>query len=136
MSGGRPTFMRLPSRRSPRNRDFQDNWRDAAVTATLPPPRRCHIGKSANAQRIYMSDYLKAPSACLSAVVAATLMLAACNKADQTATPAAAAAKPDAETVATVNGTLISRTAFDVYLTSLMQGKSTTELTSEQKGQI
>jgi peptidyl-prolyl cis-trans isomerase C len=83
-----------------------------------------------------MSDYSKAPWACLSAVVAAALVLAACNKGEPTATPATAAAKPDADTVATVNGSPISRTAFDVYLTSLMQGKSTTELTSEQKGQI
>jgi peptidyl-prolyl cis-trans isomerase C len=83
-----------------------------------------------------MSDYFKAPWVRLSAVAAAALILAACNKAGQPATPAAAAAKPDTDSVATVNGSPISRTAFDVYLTSLMQGKSTADLTSEQKGQI
>jgi len=85
-----------------------------------------------------MSDYFKAPWLRLSAAAAVAILLAACNKGPQTAaTPAAKdAAKPDTDIVATVNGTPITKTAYDVYLTSLMQGKSTSELTSEQKGQI
>ncbi len=38
--------------------------------------------------------------------------------------------------VATVDGTPISRTEYDIYLKSLLRGRPTTELTAEQRNQV
>ena len=86
-----------------------------------------------------MSEYFTAQRVGLVAVAAAAMLLAACNKGGTpTASSAAsAAATPANDTVATVNGTNVSRTEYDIYTKSLLEGKNPPpELTSEQKGQI
>ena len=74
----------------------------------------------------------------VSAVAAITLLLAACGKGQQPATPAAPAAgdKPATPPVAVVDGTPISRDAFDDYLKSLLRGKPATDVTPEEKNQV
>jgi peptidyl-prolyl cis-trans isomerase C len=70
-----------------------------------------------------------------SATAAAAAILGACAKGQQPpATPADQA--PAAPAVATVNGTPITRPEYDFYVKSLLNGKPTTDLTPEQKGQI
>jgi len=84
-------------------------------------------------------QFSTAPWARLSAVAAIAVLMAACGKGQQAQTPTPAPAeKTDAATVATVNGTQISRATFDIYVKSLLQqsGKTPNDLTPEQKGQI
>jgi peptidyl-prolyl cis-trans isomerase C len=69
----------------------------------------------------------------LCAAVIVTLGLAACNK-GQPATPAASDT-PAPPAAAVVDGTTISRPAYDFYMKSLA-GKSPVELTPEQKSQV
>jgi peptidyl-prolyl cis-trans isomerase C len=86
-----------------------------------------------------MMQFSTAPWARLSAVAAIAVLMAACGKGQQAQTPTPAPAeKTDAATVATVNGTQISRATFDIYVKSLLQqsGKTPNDLTPEQKGQI
>lgn len=82
-----------------------------------------------------MTQFFRTPWTLVSTVAAIAVMVSACGKGQQAAAPAAsdAAAAPP---VAIVNGTPISRTDFDVYVKSLLQGKPQTELTPEQKGQV
>jgi len=82
-----------------------------------------------------MTQFSRTPWILVSTVAAVAMMVSACNKAQQPATPAAdaPAASPP---VAIVNGTPISRTDYDIYVKSLLQGKPPTELTPEQKGQV
>ena len=85
-----------------------------------------------------MSQFLNTPSTRLSVVVAIALLATACGKGQQAAAPASTE-KPAANApapVATVNGTPIPRTEFDIYLKSLLQGRPATELTAEQRGQV
>jgi len=70
----------------------------------------------------------------VASTVVAMAVLAACGKTQQTAAPASAD-KPAAPPVATVNGTPISRTEFDIYVKGLLQGKQQ-ELTADQKNQV
>src|SRR3974390_390268 len=85
-----------------------------------------------------MSQFLNTPSTRLSVVVAIALLATACGKGQQapatsaTEKPAANAPAP----VATVNGTPISRAEYDIYLKSLLQGRPSTDLTAEQRGQV
>jgi len=72
----------------------------------------------------------------VSTVAAITLLLAACGKGQQTAAPPAAADKPATPPVATVNGTPISREAFDDYLKGLLRGKPATDVTPDEKNQV
>src|ERR1700723_151136 len=74
----------------------------------------------------------------VSAVAAITLLLAACGKGQQPSAPAAPAAgeKPASPPVAIVDGTPISRDAFDDYLKSLLRGKPATDVTPEEKNQV
>jgi peptidyl-prolyl cis-trans isomerase C len=85
-----------------------------------------------------MSQFLSTPSTRLSIVVAIALLATACGKGQQAPAPAATdkAAATAPAPVATVNGTPIPRAEFDIYLKSLLQGRPTTELTAEQKGQV
>ena len=87
-----------------------------------------------------MSEYFTAQRVGLAAVAAAAIMLVACNKGGETSTASSAAssaATPTNDVVATVNGTTLTRTEYDVYTKSLLEGKNPPpELTSEQKGQI
>jgi peptidyl-prolyl cis-trans isomerase C len=81
-----------------------------------------------------MTQFLRTPWQLVPAV-AAVLVLTACGKQE-----AAAPATPPASTsptVATVNGTPITRAEFDSFLRSLLQGKPVPpNLTAEQKSQV
>ena len=83
-----------------------------------------------------MSHFFRTPWTVMS-TVAAVAILTACGKTQQAAAPAPAPAadKPVAAPVAIVNGTPISRTAYDIYVKNLLQGKQQ-ELTPEQKNQV
>jgi peptidyl-prolyl cis-trans isomerase C len=70
-------------------------------------------------------------------VAAITILLAACGKGQQAAAPAASdkpAAAPAA--VAVVDGTPISREAYDDYLKGLLRGKPAADVTAEEKNQV
>jgi peptidyl-prolyl cis-trans isomerase C len=72
----------------------------------------------------------------VSTVVAVTILLAACGKGQQATAPAPADNKPATPPVAIVDGTPISRDAFDDYLKGLLRGKPATDVTAEEKGQV
>jgi peptidyl-prolyl cis-trans isomerase C len=71
----------------------------------------------------------------LSAVATITLLLAACGKGQQAAAPAAGD-KPATPPVAVVDGTSISREAYDDYLKSLLRGKPLSDVTADEKNQV
>ena len=83
-----------------------------------------------------MRQFFRTPWAAAS-IVAAIAVLTACNKNQPTtaAAPPAVADKPMPAPVAVVNGTPITRTEYDIYVKSLLQGKQQ-ELTPEQKAQV
>jgi peptidyl-prolyl cis-trans isomerase C len=86
-----------------------------------------------------MTQFFSTQWARVSAVAAITLLLAACGKGQQAATPAAAdkpATAPSATAVAIVDGTPISREAYDDYLKGLLRGKPLTDVTAEEKNQV
>ncbi|MDP9010498.1 MAG: peptidylprolyl isomerase, partial [Pseudomonadota bacterium] len=74
----------------------------------------------------------------IATVTAFAVCMTACGKGQQAATPAATdkTAAPAPAPVATVDGTPISRVEYEIYLKSLLQGRPTTELTAEQRGQV
>lgn len=78
-----------------------------------------------------MRAFLRTPAIAVSAL-AALVSLSACNKTQQAAAPQSAAAPPP---VATVNGSSISRSEYDLFVKDILQGKKQ-ELTADQKGQI
>jgi len=82
-----------------------------------------------------MNQFSIAPWARRSCVAALVVLLAACNKGQQAQPPAPTPDKTDSASVATVNGTPISRTVYDIYVKSLLQqsGKTPHDLTPEQK---
>ena len=73
---------------------------------------------------------------CSAAVLALSLLsLAACAKKPETPTPSATT--PAANAVATVNGTAITRDAYDFYVKSLTRGsKDASQLTPDQRNQV
>jgi len=71
----------------------------------------------------------------VSTVAVITLLLAACGKGQQAAAPPAAE-KAGPPPVATVDGTPISRDAFDDYLKGLLRGKPITDVTADEKNQV
>jgi peptidyl-prolyl cis-trans isomerase C len=82
-----------------------------------------------------MTQFLRTPWTLVSTVAAIAVLVSACGKGQQASAPTV----PDAPTspaVAIVNGTPISRTEFDVYVKSLLQGKPQTTLTPEQQNQV
>ncbi|HEY2144818.1 MAG TPA: peptidylprolyl isomerase [Steroidobacteraceae bacterium] len=81
-----------------------------------------------------MSQFLST-AARLAAVTAIALAMTACGQGQQAAAPAAPE-KPAIPSVATVDGTPITRAQYDTYMKSLLQGRPATELTPEQKGQV
>ena len=83
-----------------------------------------------------MRQVFRTPWAAAS-IVATIAVLTACNKNQPTtaAAPPAVADKPMPAPVAVVNGTPITRTEYDIYVKSLLQGKQQ-ELTPEQKAQV
>ena len=83
-----------------------------------------------------MTQFFRTPWSLVSTVAAIAVMLSACGKGQQTTTAPATADTPASPAVAIVNGTSISRSEYDVYVKSLLQGKQQTELTPEQKGQV
>ena len=72
----------------------------------------------------------------VSAVAAITLLLAACGKGQQQPAAPAASDKPASPPVAVVDGTPISRDAYDDYLKGLLRGKPATDVTPEEKNQV
>jgi peptidyl-prolyl cis-trans isomerase C len=84
-----------------------------------------------------MSQFLNTPWTRIATVAALALVITACGKGQQAA-PATAdkAATPAVAPVATVDGTAISRTEYDIYLKSLLRGRPTADLTNEQKAQV
>jgi peptidyl-prolyl cis-trans isomerase C len=84
-----------------------------------------------------MTQFLSTQWTRWSAVAAITILLAACGKGQQAAAPAASdkpAAAPAA--VAVVDGTPISREAYDDYLKGLLRGKPAADVTAEEKNQV
>src|SRR5258705_8999594 len=82
-----------------------------------------------------MPQFFRKPSTRVSTVAAITLLLAACGKGQQAAAPAATD-KPTTPPVAVVDGTPISRDAYDDYLKGLLRGKPQTDVTAEEKNQV
>jgi peptidyl-prolyl cis-trans isomerase C len=83
-----------------------------------------------------MTQFFSAQWARVSAVAAITLLLAACGKGQQATTPPPAADKTATPPVAVVNGTPISREAFDDYLKGLLRGKPAADVTADDKNQV
>ena len=85
-----------------------------------------------------MSQFLSTPWIRIATVTALVVVMTACGKGQQAATPVATdkAAAPAPAPVATIDGTPISRVEYDIYLKSLLQGRPTAELTAEQRGQV
>src|SRR5580692_1836896 len=82
-----------------------------------------------------MTQFFSTQWARVSTVAAITLLLAACGKGQQAAAPPAAE-KAGPPSVAIVDGTPISRDAFDDYLKGLLRGKPVTDVTAEEKNQV
>src|SRR5882757_388864 len=72
----------------------------------------------------------------VSTVAAITILLAACGKGQQAAVAPAATDKPATPPVAIVDGTPISRDAYDDYLKGLLRGKPVTDVTADEKNQV
>ena len=84
-----------------------------------------------------MTQFSSAQWTRVSAVAAITLLLAACGKGQQPTTAAAPAAdKPATPPVAIVDGTPISRTAFDDYLKGVLRGKPAADVSADDKNQV
>ena len=71
-----------------------------------------------------------------SAVAVITLLIAACGKGSQQAAAPPPSDKPATPPVAIVDGTPISRDAYDDYLKGLLRGKPATDVTAEEKNQV
>jgi len=82
-----------------------------------------------------MTQFFSTQWARVSTVAAITLLLAACGKGQQAAAPAATD-KPGTPPVAIVDGTPISREAYDDYLKGLLRGKPATDVTADEKNQV
>jgi peptidyl-prolyl cis-trans isomerase C len=84
-----------------------------------------------------MTQFLSTQWTRVSTVAAITLLLVACGKGQQAAAPAATD-KPTTATppVAVVDGTPISRDAYDDYLKGLLRGKPLTDVTADEKNQV
>ncbi|HEY5264575.1 MAG TPA: peptidylprolyl isomerase [Steroidobacteraceae bacterium] len=83
-----------------------------------------------------MSQFLKLPWTRASIVAAIVLSLSACGKGQQAAAPAATDKPAASPPVAIVDGTSISREAFDDYLQGLLRGKPATDVTADEKNQV
>jgi peptidyl-prolyl cis-trans isomerase C len=82
-----------------------------------------------------MTQFLSTQWARVSTVAGITILLAACGKGQQAMAPAAAD-KPATPPIAIVDGTPITRDAFDDYLKGLLRGKPATDVTPEEKNQV
>jgi len=83
-----------------------------------------------------MTQFLSAQWTRASTVAAITILLAACGKGQQAVVAPAAADKPAAPPVAIVDGTPISREAYDDYLKGLLRGKPASDVTADEKNQV
>jgi peptidyl-prolyl cis-trans isomerase C len=83
-----------------------------------------------------MTQFLSTQWTRVSTVAAITLLLAACGKGQQAVAPPVAADKSATPPVAVVDGTPISRDAFDDYLKGLLRGKPATDVTPDEKNQV
>jgi peptidyl-prolyl cis-trans isomerase C len=83
-----------------------------------------------------MTQFFSAQWTRVSIVAAISILLAACGKAQQAAAPPAAADKAGPPPVAIVDGTPISREAFDDYLKGLLRGKPAADVTADEKNQV
>jgi peptidyl-prolyl cis-trans isomerase C len=83
-----------------------------------------------------MTQFFSAQWTRVSTVAAITILLAACGKGQQTAVAPAATDKPAAAPVAIVDGTAISRDAYDDYLKGLLRGKPASDVTADEKNQV
>ena len=83
-----------------------------------------------------MTQFLSAQWTRASTVAAITILLAACGKGQQAVVAPAAADKPAAPPVAIVDGTPISRDAYDDYLKGLLRGKPASDVTADEKNQV
>jgi peptidyl-prolyl cis-trans isomerase C len=85
-----------------------------------------------------MSQFLITPWSRIATVAALALVITACGKGQQTAPATAdkATAANAPAPVATVDGTPISKTEFEIYLKSLLRGRPAADLTTEQKSQV
>ncbi len=82
-----------------------------------------------------MTQFSRTPWNMLSTVAALGVLLTACGKGQQGATPTATDT-PAVASIATVNGTPIPRADYDAFLKNLLQGKPATDLTADQKNQV
>jgi peptidyl-prolyl cis-trans isomerase C len=83
-----------------------------------------------------MTQFFIAQWTRVSAVAAITILLAACGKGQQAAAPAAADKAAATPPVAVVDGTPISRDAYDDYLKGLLRGKPVSDATADEKSQV
>ena len=83
-----------------------------------------------------MTQFLSTQWTRASAVAAIALLLAACGKGQQAAAPAASDKPTSTPPVAVVDGTPISREAYDDYLKGLLRGKPVTDVTADEKNQV
>ena len=83
-----------------------------------------------------MTQFLSTQWTRVSTVAAITLLLAACGKGQQAAAPAATDKPTTTPAVAIVDGTPISRDAYDDYLKGLLRGKPLTDVTADEKNQV
>jgi len=83
-----------------------------------------------------MTQFLSAQWTRASTVAAITILLAACGKGQQAVVAPTAADKPAAPPVAIVDGTPISREAYDDYLKGLLRGKPASDVTADEKNQV
>src|SRR5258708_670251 len=82
-----------------------------------------------------MSQFSSTPWTRIAILIAFAVSVTACGKGQAPAPPKRRAA-PAAPPVASIDGTPISRTEYDIYLKSLLRGRPATELTTEQKAQV
>ncbi len=83
-----------------------------------------------------MTQFLSTQWTRVSTVAAITLLLAACGKGQQAAAPAATDKPTTTPPVAVVDGTPISRDAYDDYLKGLLRGKPVSDVTADEKNQV
>jgi peptidyl-prolyl cis-trans isomerase C len=83
-----------------------------------------------------MTQFFSSQWTRVSTVAAIIILLAACGKGQQAAMAPAATDKPATPPVAIVDGTPISRDAYDDYLKGLLRGKPATDVTADEKNQV
>jgi peptidyl-prolyl cis-trans isomerase C len=83
-----------------------------------------------------MTQFFSAQWTRVSTVAVITILLAACGKGPQAVVAPAATDKPATPPVAIVDGTPISRDAYDDYLKGLLRGKPVSDVTADEKNQV